>query len=628
MLLSMNLYAFIFRLMVGFLVIPHCVHGEAGTEDELFRQQCAVLAQNAEKENAMAVAGNDGWLFLSSELRHLGVGRFWGEAAPGVSRATGPEAADPLPAILDFNGQLKKIGVELIIVPVPPKAVIYPDMLPGYTKKNSTTRLDRFHQEFYALLQSKGVKVLDLTDFFIQNKNNSQGPLYCRQDSHWSGNGCVLAAEKIAAAARPILGDGGRKTNAYQYEWQTIEINGDLRQTLNGKNIPREKLRIRKIVKSGSDEPVEPDAESKIILLGDSHNLVFHAGEDMLCSGAGLPDQLAFELGFPVELVAVRGSGATPARVNLMRRARQKNDYWKNKKCAIWCFAAREFTESDGWRKAPMPALNQNTKKKQMNESEVKEITAISSIDSSAEQSLFYFPPGKTNAVPLVVGLHTWSCERTNQLAALLPLCQKRGWALLLPEFRGPNLTGNPRAKQACASRLAKQDIIDALDWVIKNNSIDEKNIFLVGGSGGGHMALMMAAYAPFRFRAVSSWCPITDLAAWHGQNAGYSAHIEACCGGKPGASPAIDHEYSARSPLFQVAAMTNANLSVHHGRFDTSVPYSHTMNLAAELEKLGAKNLFFEIFDGGHEIRSDVAFQWFDKLAKPDANSEKKLTR
>lgn len=333
-------------------------------ECDLFRQQCAVLAQNAEKTSSMAVAGNEGWLFLSSELRHLGAGQFWGEASSSVRRATKAysaematktrsEAADPLPAILDFNDQLKKIGVELIIVPVPPKAVIYPDMLPGFTNQNETARLDRFHQEFYALLQSKGVKVLDLTGFFLQNKSPSQGPLYCRQDSHWSGNGCVLAAEKIAAEARPILGERGRQTNAFKSDWLTIEINGDLWRALNNKDISREKLRVRRISKPGTDEPIESDAESKVILLGDSHNLVFHAGEDMLFSGAGLPDQLAFELGAPVELVAVRGSGATPARINLMRRAQQRKDYWKNKKCVIWCFAAREFTESDGWRKVP-----------------------------------------------------------------------------------------------------------------------------------------------------------------------------------------------------------------------------------------------------------------------------------
>lgn len=327
-------------------------------EGKLFRRHCAELAQEAEKANSMAVTGNDGFLFLAGELRHIGAGKFWGKEASTVSRAAKPEADDPLPAIRDFNEQLKKIGVKLIVVPVPPKAVIYPEMLPGFTNINPTPRLDAIHQEFYALLRSNDVNVLDLTDIFLQNKTGPfQGPLYCRQDSHWSGNGCVLAAKQIAGAIRPFLDNAGGPTNVFQGEWREIEISGDLRQALNDKNVfkgKKEKLRIRKIIKPGSGEPVEPDGNSKIILLGDSHNLVFHAGDDMLSRGAGLPDQLAFEFSFAVDLIAVRGSGATPARINLLRRARQKEDYWKNKKCVIWCFAAREFTESDGWRKVPI----------------------------------------------------------------------------------------------------------------------------------------------------------------------------------------------------------------------------------------------------------------------------------
>ena len=323
----------------------------------LFRRTCTDLAQDAQKTSSITVAGRDNWLFLAPELRHLGAGQFWGETATNVSRATKPENADPLPAILDFNDQLKKLGVELIVVPVPPKAVIYPEMLPGFTNINGTTRLDAVHQEFYTLLRSKGVNVLDLTDCFLQNKSPSQG-LYCRQDSHWSGIGCVLAAKKIAGAIRSFLDNAGGPTNVFQSDWQTIEINGDLRQALKNTEMPREKLNIRKISMPGSGEPIEPTAESRVILLGDSHNLVFHAGDDMLSSGAGLPDQLAFELGEKIDLVAVRGSGATSARINLMRRAQQRKDYWKNKKCVIWCFSAREFTESDGWRNVPVSPSN------------------------------------------------------------------------------------------------------------------------------------------------------------------------------------------------------------------------------------------------------------------------------
>lgn len=63
-----------------------------------------------------------------------------------------------------------------------------------------------------------------------------------------------------------------------------------------------------------------------------------------------------------------------------------------------------------------------------------------------------------------MVGLHTWSYNRFNQLSAMLPLCRERGWALLLPEFRGPNLKNNPRVRQACASEVARRDILDAVE--------------------------------------------------------------------------------------------------------------------------------------------------------------------
>jgi hypothetical protein len=55
-----------------------------------------------------------------------------------------------------------------------------------------------------------------------------------------------------------------------------------------------------------------------------------------------------------VDLAGVRGSGATPARVNLLRRAQKDSSYWKKKKLVIWCFASREFTQSDGWKKVPL----------------------------------------------------------------------------------------------------------------------------------------------------------------------------------------------------------------------------------------------------------------------------------
>jgi len=70
----------------------------------------------------------------------------------------------------------------------------------------------------------------------------------------------------------------------------------------------------------------------------------------MQARGAGLADHLALKLGFPVDVVGVRGSGATPCRINLLRRG----DSLAGKKLVIWCLSAREYTQGQGWRKVPV----------------------------------------------------------------------------------------------------------------------------------------------------------------------------------------------------------------------------------------------------------------------------------
>lgn len=244
-------------------------------------------------------------------------------------------------------------------------------------------------------------------------------------------------------------------------------------------------------------------------------------------------------------------------------------------------------------------------------QNEMHEIVVSSSLDGSVEPSLFWMPESMSAPVPLVVGLHTWSFDRFNQVEAMLPRCRERGWALLLPEFRGPNSPENPRATEAGGSRLAVQDVVDAADWVLARNEIDAAAQFVLGGSGGGHMALLQAANEPTRWAGVGSWVPITDLAAWHEQNEHYRDRIEAVCGGAPDEMP---EEYAARSPLTYAESIAQARLSLHHGRGDEAVPYCQSWMLAQELERLGASKFYFDLFDGGHECRYDISFAWFDR--------------
>ena len=357
MLLSVRLLV-VLVLVVSALVVSCNGQDRQLPEAARLFAQWASLAQAAEQRETMVVEGREGWLFLASELRHLGAGTFWGVEAAAVSRARRSEWADPLPAILDFRDQLLEAGVELMIVPVPPKSIVYPDKLPSKVELSGepVPRLDIHHQAFYDLLREHDVEVLDLTSLFLSDRGHPEGHLYCQQDTHWSGAATVLVAERIAAAldSRPWF-DAVPKTTP-QSEWKQVEIAGDLWEALAEPLPAKEHLSLR-FVGTGSEGAliaVEPDPLSPVVLLGDSHTLVFHAGGDMHAEGAGLADQLALELGFAVDLVGVRGSGATVARINLLRQAQRTPEYWLRKRLVVWCFAAREFTESDGWRTVPI----------------------------------------------------------------------------------------------------------------------------------------------------------------------------------------------------------------------------------------------------------------------------------
>ncbi len=326
-----------------------------------FLADCGAKAAAARDTETIAVRGSDGWLFLANELRHLSVGPFWGDAAPAVSRAGKPEYADPMPAIVNFHEQLKKAGIELMLVPVPPKAVIYPEKISDLVKAGSAPppRLDVHHQAFYRLLRAKGVPVIDLHPLLSAHRFDKEGTAYCRTDTHWSGRACVLAARHMAKAIKTRDWYAAVPKAKIEQETREVEITGDLLRVLKddaGDKPPPERLPLRFVGTKGEAglDPLARDLNSPVLVLGDSHGLVFHAGGDMHASGAGLADQLSYELGFAVDVLAVRGSGATPARISLYRRSLTDENYLDGKKLIIWCFAAREFTESTGWRPLPI----------------------------------------------------------------------------------------------------------------------------------------------------------------------------------------------------------------------------------------------------------------------------------
>lgn len=284
-----------------------------------------------------------------------------------------------------------------------------------------------------------------------------------------------------------------------------------------------------------------------------------------------------------------------------------------------------------------------------------------SSKDGTLQKAIYWRPESAAKdqsgpAVPLLVFLHSWS-GGFEQGPPWIDRAKKLGWVLVAPDFRGPN-----NRPEACASDLASQDILDAVAYARRDARIDESRIYLVGGSGGGHMSLVMAARAPDVWAGVSAWVPIADLAAWHAESKArrnnYAKMLEQSCGGAPG--PATEAEYRRRSPLFHLAAAQGVPLDINTGIHDGhtgSVPVSHSLRafnvLAAPDKQVSAEDidhmvrerkipaalaaetqpdperqkavLFRRIsgdvrvtvFEGGHESESDAAVLWLSRQRK-----------
>ncbi len=286
------------------------------------------------KEKTITYVGEDGWLYSKNELEHLAAGPFAGGRVKEVSKATKSENADPIPAIVDFNEQLKALGIQLIVMPVPPKLAVYPaDGL-------ETGEAAQYLQELEKELSAQGVEILDLTPDFIAAHDRG---VYCKTDSHWSPAGIAVAAAKLAERIG-LKGETGFPVVVCEEL-----IAGDLALSLDKNAVPSESVTLQTV----SGEVFSDD--SPVLLLSDSHGLIFSSGGDMLAEGAGLGEQLAVALQMSVDRMAVKGSASTPVRVNLYRKAAKDPAWLQNKKFVIWVFTCREFTESaNGWAKVPV----------------------------------------------------------------------------------------------------------------------------------------------------------------------------------------------------------------------------------------------------------------------------------
>lgn len=299
-----------------------------------------------------------------------------------------------------------------------------------------------------------------------------------------------------------------------------------------------------------------------------------------------------------------------------------------------------------------IPALSQNWP------SEVTKVEIPAS--DGSKQAAMWFAPSSAGKKPLLVGLHTWSSNFASAGGDVVyaEWCIAQGWAFVHPDFRGPNWT-----PQALGSDRAVRDVVEAVEWAKKQTAVDEACIYLIGVSGGGHMAMLMAGRHPEIWAGVSAWCGIGDVACWHAEHTKnaksdrYADNIVAALGKVPAKD---DADAWKRSPESCLANAASVPLDIAHGIHDGrkgSVPFDHALRCynavvksdarldaagiqtfyatqqlppgwppAASDASYGLKTPLFRatsgntrvtIFEGGHEIVHQAALNWLSKQRK-----------
>lgn len=249
-----------------------------------------------------------------------------------------------------------------------------------------------------------------------------------------------------------------------------------------------------------------------------------------------------------------------------------------------------------------------------------QELRLTSTFDG-AEQPVIVGVPDSYKAgrtTPLLIGLHTWSYDCRQPAQEYGVEAARRGWLLALPHFRGPNLTTNPRPTKAGGSLAAQHDIIDAVEHMKRSYAVDPDRVYLSGGSGGGHMALLMAGKYPDVWGAVCSWCPITDLAEWHAQGNRYAQHVEAVCGGPPNASPEVAFEYLRRSPRTFITNAANTPILLGHGDRDPTIDPEQSWRTFLCLRSVPEHRAIFRSWSAGHVALVPEGLDWAGGQRRP----------
>lgn len=301
-----------------------------------------------------ALKGRDGWLFYNQDVDYLlhppyTDERFYSGTFDSLIEGRRVNLRNPLVAMRDFKDRLEARGIGLLVVPIPGKPSIYPEMLAsGMAGQPRSPTLDLLED-----LQGRGFQVVDLFTPLLAAKAAGKGPLYLERDTHWSPEGMEVAADAIAAAIRGLGLPPAAPGERYRAGETEVDRWGDIAEMTKVPDRRRiwssEKVKARPVTDLGSGKPYSDDPRSPILWLGDSFSRIYQTDEPR---AAGIVAHVAMRLNRPLASIVNDGGASTVVRQQLAR----KGELLRNKRVVVWTFVERDLRfGSRGWLIEELP---------------------------------------------------------------------------------------------------------------------------------------------------------------------------------------------------------------------------------------------------------------------------------
>ncbi len=215
-----------------------------------------------------------------------------------------------------------------------------------------------------------------------------------------------------------------------------------------------------------------------------------------------------------------------------------------------------------------------------------------------------YHNPGATKPTAVVINIHGGGWNKgVKESQTGFSTFFKAGFAVANMEYR---LTGQATAPAAV------EDTRCALIYLIKNAkalNIDVDRIVIMGGSAGGHLALMGGLLANdhrfdgncpgvenIKVAAIIDKYGITDVWDW-----GYGKNVTSKSATRWLGNKATDKDFAASVSPITYVTKNSPPIFIVHGDADPTVPYQQSVDLHKKLLEVGVKTEFITVPGGLH---------------------------